>query len=137
MDDKRILAVSIDNVLFDRLTEYIKSENISKQQYVAETLRNDLVQKLRQKQEIKSPDVTQPKALDKEGVMNAIDNFIIENGRVPGQKEFRNDNGLPSYGAAGRILEMSPAQYANQRLAQMNNEEDQSNDFAEQGMSMM
>lgn len=137
MDEKRILAVSIDNVLFDKLTEYVKSENISKQQYVAETLRNDLAQKLKQKQEIKNPDVTQPKALDKEGVMNAIDSFIIENGRVPGQKEFRNDNGLPSYGAAGRILEMSPAQYANQRLAQINNEEDQSNDFAEQGMSMM
>lgn len=123
MDNRRILAVSIDNALFDKLDEYVKDEKISKQQYVAEVLRKDLAQRLAQKQEIKEPEVTQPKGWERDVVMKTIDEYILRNGRVPSQKEFKNENGLPSYGAAAKALEGSPAQYANQRIAELNNED--------------
>ena len=41
---------------------------------------------------------------------------MIENGRIPTQKEFKNENGLPSYNAAGRALEVSPAEYMKERF---------------------
>ena len=44
-----------------------------------------------------------------------IDNFMLRTGKIPKQTEFKNENGLPSYGAAGRALEMSPAEYMRER----------------------
>ncbi len=47
----------------------------------------------------------------REDVMDAIKNFIVANERIPVQKEFKLTNGLPSYKAARRALEQSPADY--------------------------
>lgn len=47
----------------------------------------------------------------REDVMDAIKNFIVANERIPVQKEFKLTNDLPSYKAARRALEQSPADY--------------------------
>lgn len=56
---------------------------------------------------------------DRAEVMEALDDFMLENRRIPKQTEFKNENGLPSYGAAGRALEMSPAEYMRQRYDEL------------------
>lgn len=119
--DTRVLAVQLENDLFDKLDSHIKEEGITKQRYISDLIANDLEQKQQQRQEIevKQVDDTQPKGWEKEDVMKAIDDFIVKNGRVPSQKEYKNENGLPSYGAAGRCLEMSPAQYGQQRMSEL------------------
>ncbi len=123
LKDTRVLAVQIDSSLFDELDEYVKGEKISKQQYVSNLIKNDLEQKQKMNQEIevKHTEESQTKSWEKEDVMKAIDDFIIKNGRVPSQKEYKNENGLPSYGAAGRSLDISPAQYGQQRLNELLN----------------
>ena len=70
-------------------------------------------QKLQQKQdkEIEVEQTDAQKVWDKTEVINAIDDFMQRTGRIPKQTEFKNENGLPSYGAAGRALEGSPAEY--------------------------
>lgn len=121
--DTRVLAVQIDSSLFDELDDYVKGEKISKQQYISNLIKNDLELKHRQSQEIevKHTEESPAKSWEKEDVMKAIDDFIIKNGRVPSQKEYKNENGLPSYGAAGRSLDISPAQYGQQRLNELLN----------------
>lgn len=121
--DTRVLAVQIDSSLFDKLDDYVKGEKISKQQYISNLIENDLEQKQQQSQEIevKHTEDVPAKSWEKEDVMKAIDDFIIINGRVPSQKEYKNENGLPSYGAAGRSLDISPAQYGQQRLSELLN----------------
>lgn len=121
--DTRVLAVQIDSSLFDKLDDYVKGEKMSKQQYISNLIENDLEQKQRQSQEIevKHTEDAPAKSWEKEDVMKAIDDFIIKNGRVPSQKEYKNENGLPSYGAAGRSLDISPAQYGQQRLSELSN----------------
>ncbi len=123
LKDTRVLAVQIDSSLFDELDEYVKGEKISKQQYVSNLIKNDLEQKQKMNKEIevKHTEESQTKSWEKEDVMKAIDDFIIKNGRVPSQKEYKNENGLPSYGAAGRSLDISPAQYGQQRLNELLN----------------
>ena len=117
----RVLAVQVDNDLFDELDKYVSGESITKQKYISNLIAGDLEQKQRQRQEI---EVTQTedalqRGWEKEDVMKAIDAFIIQNGRAPSQKEYKNENGLPSYGAAGRCLETSPAQYGQRRVEKM------------------
>ena len=51
--------------------------------------------------------------------MDAIDEFMLQNRRIPRQTEFKNENGLPSYNAAGRALEMSPAEYMKERFDEL------------------
>ena len=116
------MAVEIDNTLFDELDDFVKKNGLSKKQYVAEVIRTNLAQSMKQEQEVGEPEITAPKGWDRPEVEKAIDGFIIQNGRVPSQKEFKNENGLPSYGAAARALvEISPAQYANQRYNEICN----------------
>ena len=72
------------------------------------------------------------KTWDRAEVMDAIDEFMLQNRRIPKQTEFKNENGLPSYGAAGRALDMSPAEYMKERFDElMIGQEEQ-----DQGMSM-
>ena len=59
------------------------------------------------------------KTWDRAEVMDAIDEFILQNRRIPKQTEFKNENGLPSYGAAGRALDMSPAEYMKERFDEL------------------
>lgn len=133
MSEKRILAVEIDNTLFDELDEFVKNNGLSKKQYVAEVLRENLAQHMKQEQEVAEPEITIPKTWDRPEVEKAIDDFIIRNGRVPTQKEFKNENGLPSYGAASRALEdLTASEYANQRYNEINNiEQNEGFDFGQ------
>lgn len=121
LKDTRVLAVQIDSSLFDELDEYVKGEKMSKQQYISSLIKNDLEQKHQQKQEaeVKQTEDAPAKSWERDDVMKAIDDFIIKNGRVPSQKEYKNENGLPSYGAAGRSLYISPAQYGQKRLNEL------------------
>lgn len=110
MDDgKRVLAVRIDPDLFEELNKQVEKLNISKQKYVS-----DMVEKAISS--MKLAQVTQGKTWNKEEVEKAIDEFISVNGRVPKQTEYRNENGLPSYGAASRAMNASPAQYAQEKF---------------------
>ena len=54
------------------------------------------------------------KAWDCESTKEAIVNFIMDNKRIPSQKEFKQNNGLPSYKCAKRSLGRSPAEYCHE-----------------------
>jgi len=110
MDDgKRVLAVKIDAELFDELEMHVKKLSVSKQKYISELVEKAV-------SSMKMAQVTQGKVWNEEEVKKAIDEFISVNGRVPKQTEFRNENGLPSYGAATRAMNASPAQYAQEKF---------------------
>lgn len=117
----RVLAVQVDNDLFDELDKYVGEEGITKQRYISDLIAGDLEQKMQQRQEIevRQTEEAQQRGWERDDVMKAIDDFIIQNGRVPSQKEYKNENGLPSYGAAARCLETSPAQYGQRRLEEL------------------
>ena len=116
-ENKRILAVKMDEELFDSLKAYVKEQGVTTQKFV-----NDLVSKelenvrLAQRQ---SPNESQPRVLTKTEVEKAIDEYIIRNNRVPKQTDYRNENNLPSYKSAARCLEMSPAEYGQQRFEEL------------------
>lgn len=119
----RILAVEIDEALFDRLDEMLDEEHITKKKYISELLSRDLGQRMQLKAqqsenlEIKHTD--DRKVWDRAEVIDAIDDFMLKNRRIPKQTEFKNENGLPSYGAAGRAIEMSPAEYMRGRYDEL------------------
>lgn len=134
----RVLAVALSNEVFDKLDDFVKEAQVTKKQYVAELIEKDLEQKLQQKQELakqievrQAPDGQQ--IWGRVEVINALDKFMIENGRIPTQKEFKNENGLPSYNAAGRALEVSPAEYMKERFDEVMAEQQEE---AGMGMSM-
>ena len=134
----RVLAVALSNEVFDKLDDFVKEAQVTKKQYVAELIEKDLEQKLQQKQapakeiEVRqAPDGQQ--IWGRVEVINALDKFMIENGRIPTQKEFKNENGLPSYNAAGRALEVSPAEYMKERFDEVMAEQQEE---AGMGMSM-
>ena len=123
----RVLAVALSNDVFDKLDDYVKEMQVTKKQYVADLIEKDLEQKLQQKQE------PAKQVWGRAEVINALDKFMIENGRIPTQKEFKNENGLPSYNAAGRALEVSPAEYMKERFDEVMAEQQEE---AGMGMSM-
>ena len=134
----RVLAVALSNEVFDKLDDFVKEAQVTKKQYVADLIEKDLEQKLQQKQEPakhievkQAPDGQQ--IWGRVEVINALDKFMIENGRIPTQKEFKNENGLPSYNAAGRALEVSPAEYMKERFDEVMAEQQEE---AGMGMSM-
>ena len=134
----RVLAVALSNEVFDKLDDFVKEAQVTKKQYVAELIEKDLEQKLQQKQEpAKQIEVRQApdgqQIWGRVEVINALDKFMIENGRIPTQKEFKNENGLPSYNAAGRALEVSPAEYMKERFDEVMAEQQEE---AGMGMSM-
>lgn len=123
MPDGRILAVRLNDKLFDKLDEFVAEENITKQKYVSELISKDIGQKMQLKaQQENDLDVKHTDGLkvwDKCEVIDAIDEFMLMHRRIPKQTEFKNENGLPSYGAAGRALEMSPAEYMKERYEEL------------------
>ena len=134
----RVLAVALSNEVFDKLDDFVKEAQVTKKQYVAELIEKDLEQKLQQKQDpAKQIEVRQApdgqQIWGRVEVINALDKFMIENGRIPTQKEFKNENGLPSYNAAGRALEVSPAEYMKERFDEVMAEQQEE---AGMGMSM-
>lgn len=138
MSEGRILAVKIDGKLFDKLDELVEQENITKQKYVSELISKDIGQRMQQKaQQEKELDIKHTESVktwDRAEVMDAIDDFMLQNRRIPKQTEFKNENGLPSYGAAGRALEMSPAEYMKERYEELILGQEQQG--SEMGMSM-
>lgn len=48
--DTRVLAVQLENDLFDKLDSHIKEEGITKQRYISDLIANDLEQKQQQRQ---------------------------------------------------------------------------------------
>ena len=137
MAEGRILAVKIDGKLFDKLDEFVEQEGMTKQKYVSELISKDISLRMQQKAvQSKDMDIKHTDGLktwDRAEVMDAIDDFMLQNRRIPKQTEFKNENGLPSYGAAGRALDMSPAEYMKERFDELmlGQEEDQG-----MGMSM-
>ena len=134
----RVLAVALSNEVFDKLDDFVKEAQVTKKQYVAELIEKDVEQKLQQKQEpAKQIEVRQApdgqQIWGRVEVINALDKFMIENGRIPTQKEFKKENGLPSYNAAGRALEVSPAEYMKERFDEVMAEQQEE---AGMGMSM-
>ena len=114
----RVFAVQIDDDLFDAITERVKELGITKRVYIESLTLNELLESQEAKQTAQSEsdqenkeNRNQPKMWDAKEVSEAIDSFIEKNNRIPTQKEFKNENGLPSYKAAGRALEISPAEY--------------------------
>ena len=103
----------------DKLDEFVEETKVTKQKYISEILSRELGQWMQQKAEQdKNLDIKHTdgqKVWDKPEVMEAIDDFMLRTGKIPKQTEFKNENGLPSYGAAGRALEMSPAEYMRER----------------------
>jgi len=138
MPEGRILAVRLNDKLFDKLDEFVEEENITKQKYVSELISKDIGQRMQLKAQheneldIKHTDGL--KTWDRAEVIDAIDEFMLIHRRIPKQTEFKNENGLPSYGAAGRALEMSPAEYMRERYDELSlNQEEQESGM---GMSM-
>ena len=137
MAEGRILAVKIDGKLFDKLDEFVEQEGMTKQKYISELISKDISLRMQQKAvQSKDLDIKHTDGLktwDRAEVMDAIDDFMLQNRRIPKQTEFKNENGLPSYGAAGRALDMSPAEYMKERFDELmlGQEEDQG-----MGMSM-
>ncbi len=123
MTEGRILAVKIDGKLFDKLDEFVCEEGTTKQKYISELISKDISFRMQQKAQMnKELDVKHAdsvKTWDKAEVMNAIDEFMLQNRKIPRQTDFKNENGLPSYGAAGRALEMSPSEYMKERFEEL------------------
>lgn len=118
VDNRRILAVKMDSELFDEMKKQLKELGMTSQKFINDLVKKELdAIKLVQRQNIISD--IQPKTLNREDVEKAIDEFIIRTGRVPRQAEYKNENGLPSYGAASRCLEMSAAVYGQQRFDEL------------------
>ena len=72
MSEKRILAVEIDNTLFDELDDFVKKNGLSKKQYVAEIIRANLAQSMKQEQEVAEPEITGPKGWDRPEVKKRL-----------------------------------------------------------------
>ena len=149
----RILAVQMNDAVFLALKEHIKNQGMTTKEYITKMVLRDMgaaqqtqaqestesmaVQETEPEQteqpavsEVDSeqpaeklPAEAQPRIWEKDSVAAAIEQFINENGRTPTQKEFRNENGLPSYKAAAKILEQSPAEYSQQRYEELSQEQ--------------
>lgn len=126
----RVFAVQIDDDLFDAITERVKELGATKRGYIESLTLKELRESQEAKQTAQSEldqenkeNRNQPKMWDAKEVSEAIDSFIEKNNRVPTQKEFKNENGLPSYKAAGRALEISPAEYMKERYDELAGEQ--------------
>ena len=104
----RVMAINMEDNLFDELKEHVKENGLTLKEYITDIVRRDLAQQ----QEVSTP----PIKWDKDDVIRAIDDFLEQNNRVPVQKEFKSENGLPSYGTAQRCLMQPPSEYCKERF---------------------
>lgn len=111
-EDKRILAVEMEEEIFLKVKDHVQKNNLTMKGFIGEIVKDKILS-------IEAMQETLQKTWTKEEVEKAIEDFIIRNGRVPKQTEFRNENRLPSYNAAGRSLDSSPAQYAQDKLREL------------------
>lgn len=107
----RVMAINMEDNLFDELKEHVKENGLTLKEYITDIVRCDLAQQTKQ-QEVSTP----PMKWEKDDVIRAIDDFLERNNRVPVQKEFKSENGLPSYGTAQRCLMQPPSEYCKERF---------------------
>lgn len=128
MGKGRVLAVEIDPKLFDEVDKIVEAEGITKLKYITDLLTNDISQRMQQKhQQEKELDIKHTDGLrtwDRAEVIDAIDDFMLRENRIPRQIDFKNENGLPSYNAAGRALDISPAEYMKDRFEELMNSQE-------------
>ena len=128
MGKGRVLAVEIDPKLFDEVDKIVEAEGITKLKYITDLLTNDISQRMQQKhQQEKELDIKHTdgqRTWDRAEVMDAIDDFMLRENRIPRQIDFKNENGLPSYNAAGRALDISPAEYMKDRFEELMNSQE-------------
>lgn len=128
MGKGRVLAVEIDPKLFDEVDKIVEAEGITKLKYITDLLTNDISQRMQQKhQQEKELDIKHTdgqRTWDRAEVIDAIDDFMLRENRIPRQIDFKNENGLPSYNAAGRALDISPAEYMKDRFEELMNSQE-------------
>lgn len=131
-DRKEYMYLPTHELAINKALKKLGATNIDEcsKKYISEILSRELGQWMQQKAEQdKNLDIKHTdgqKVWDKPEVMEAIDDFMLRTGKIPKQTEFKNKNGLPSYGAAGRALEMSPAEYMRERYDELGIETKQS-----------
>jgi hypothetical protein len=119
----RVMAINMEDKLFDELKEHIKKNGLTLKAYITDTISKDL-DSHKQKQEETPDDAVKQGKWERDDVVKALDNFMAQNNRVPTQKEFRSENGLPSYNAAQRCLEQVPSEYCRLRFEEMQEPEE-------------
>lgn len=118
----RVMAIQMEDNLFEEFKGLIEKSGKTQKAYVIDMIQNELdaqKQEQNQEQEVALNDEEKPVKWERENVIQAIDEFLLQNNRIPSQNEFRSDNGLPSYKAAQRYLEQSPAEYCNNRFEEL------------------
>ena len=114
----RVMAIQMEDNLFDEFKALIDESGKTQKAYVIDMVQREL-EAHKQQQAENLEDGEQPVKWERENVVQAIDNFLLQNNRIPSQKEFRSENGLPSYKAAQRCLEQSPAEYCKNRFEEI------------------
>ena len=115
-DNRRILAVKIDTDLFLEMKKQVKELGVTEQRFI-----NDLIAREIEAltvQQTKKVEM-QPKTLSRDDVEKAIEDFIVKTGRSPKQTEYKNENGLPSYGTASKCLGMSASLYGQEKAEEL------------------
>lgn len=114
----RVMAIQMEDNLFEEFKELIAESGKTQKAFVIEMIQRELDEH-KQQQTTGIEDKENSVKWERENVVQAIDDFITQNNRVPSQKEFRSDNGLPSYKAAQRCLDQSPSEYCKSRIDEL------------------
>ena len=98
------------------MKKQIKELGITSQKFI-----NDLVAREIESLKIQQNKTAelQPKTLSREDVEKAIEDFITSRGRPPKQIEYKNENGLPSYGTASKCLGMSASLFGHEKAEEL------------------
>jgi len=132
----RVMAINMDDDLFDELKKHVKENGLTLKEYITDIISKDLKEHTLQQDEYCDDAPCKAIKWGKEDLITAIDDFITQNHRAPTQKEFRTENGLPSYNAARRCLEQLPSEYCRLRVQQLQVEEELEEPEKEEGFSM-
>lgn len=117
-DDRRVLAVKLEPELFMEMKRQVKILGLTEQKFIRDLVFRE-TEKLKLSEEQNKTNDIQPKTLSKEDVEKAIEEYIIRFGRPPKQTEYKNENGLPSYGTASKCLGMSASLYGQEKAEEL------------------
>ena len=115
-DNRRILAVKIDADLFLEMKKQVKELGVTEQRFINDMITREI--EALTVQQTKKVEM-QPKTLSRDDVEKAIEDFIVKTGRSPKQTEYKNENGLPSYGTASKCLGMSASLYGQEKAEEL------------------
>lgn len=115
-DNRRILAVKIDTDLFLEMKKQVKELGVTEQRFINDMITREI--EALTVQQTKKVEM-QPKTLSRDDVEKAIEDFIVKTGRSPKQTEYKNENGLPSYGTASKCLGMSASLYGQEKAEEL------------------